>query len=133
MWSNLFEISTSDDSFYFIPKKHLKLSQKANFLAHFERFLVYTFLRPMSYTPIFCQILWSYIIVLSFISVAFLVAKLQIFKCFRGDEASMKWPLLGGFWALSSPNMAHVCLNFDQRYSLIIQRQSLNNLSKLSV
>ena len=37
-------------------KKHLKLSQKNDFLAHFGRFLVYAFLRPVSYTPIFCQI-----------------------------------------------------------------------------
>ena len=42
--------------FYFILKKHLKLSQKTHFLAHFERFLVYTFLRHVSYTPIFSQI-----------------------------------------------------------------------------
>ena len=44
------------DGFYFILKKHLKLSQKNNFLAHFERFLVYAFLHPASYTQIFCQI-----------------------------------------------------------------------------
>ena len=44
------------DGFYFILKKHLHFSQKTDFLDHFERFLVYTFLRPMSYTPIFCQI-----------------------------------------------------------------------------
>ena len=36
----------------------------------------------------------------SFISLAFVVVKLQIFKCFRGDAASMIWPFLGGFWAL---------------------------------
>ena len=42
--------------FYFILEKHLKLSQKTDFLAHFERFLVYAFLRPVRYTPIFCQI-----------------------------------------------------------------------------
>ena len=44
------------DGFYFILKKHLKLSQKNNFLAHFERFLLYASLRPASYTRIFCQI-----------------------------------------------------------------------------
>ena len=44
------------DGFYFILKKHLKLSQEIDFLAHFERFLVYAFIRPMSYNPIFCQI-----------------------------------------------------------------------------
>ena len=44
------------DRFYFILKKHLKLSQKTDFMAHFERFLVYVFLHPMSYIQIFCQI-----------------------------------------------------------------------------
>ena len=44
------------DGFHFILKKHVKLSQKIDFLARFERFLVYDFLRPMSYAPIFSQI-----------------------------------------------------------------------------
>ena len=44
------------DGFYFTLKKHLKLSQKNDFLTHFERFLVYAFLRPMIYIPVFCQI-----------------------------------------------------------------------------
>ena len=60
MGSNLFEFFISDamhfDGFHFILKKQLKLSQKIDFLAHFERFLVYAFLRPMSHTLIFCQI-----------------------------------------------------------------------------
>ena len=43
------------DGFYFILKKHLKLSQKADFLAHFEKFFDYTLLCPPSYAPIFCQ------------------------------------------------------------------------------
>ena len=106
------------DYFHFILKKHLKLSQKFDFLAHFERFLVYAFLHPMSYTPIFCQIkrLMKVHIVVSFISVAFLVVKFYIFKCFHGDAASMKWPLLGGFWSLSPADMTQVCWNFDQSY-----------------
>ena len=28
----------------------------------------------------------------------------------------MKWPLLGGFWALTPANMTRICWNFDQRY-----------------
>ena len=44
------------DGFYFILKKHLKLSQKNNFLGHFERFLFYALLGRTSYTPIFGQI-----------------------------------------------------------------------------
>ena len=62
------------------------------------------------------NVLQRYIIMVSFISVAFVIVKLEIFKCFRGDAASMKWPLLGGFWALSPANMTRVCWNFDQRY-----------------
>ena len=38
--------------------------------------------------------------------IAFVVVKLQIFIFFHGDAASMKWPLLGGFWVLSPPNIA---------------------------
>ena len=105
--------------FHFILKNHLKLSKKIDFLAHFERFLVYTFLHPMSYTPIFCQIKrlmeihnrgkfhWCNIC-------GCWVINFQ--KCFCGNAASMKWPLLGGFWALSPINMTRVWLNFDQKY-----------------
>ena len=58
------------------------------------------------------NVLWRCIIVVSFISVAFVVVKLYIFKC----SASINWPLLGGFWALSPANMTRVCWNFNQRY-----------------
>ena len=44
------------DTLYSILKKRSKLSQKTDFLAHFERFFNYTLLRPPSYVPIFCQI-----------------------------------------------------------------------------
>ena len=72
------------NSFYSILKKWSKLGQKTDFLAHFERFFVYyTLLRLMIYAPIFSQILmekpnvlWRYIMVVSFISVAFVVVKL---------------------------------------------------------
>ena len=37
------------DGFHFVLKKHLKLSQKIDFLAQFERLLVDVFLRTMSY------------------------------------------------------------------------------------
>ena len=87
---------------------HLKLSQKTNFLAHFEMFLVYAFLRLTSYTPVFYQIK-HLVEVHNFISVAFAVFKLYISKCFCDGAASMKWPLLGAFWALSPQNIARVC------------------------
>ena len=58
------------------------------------------------------NVLWRYIIVVSFISVAFVVVKLYIFKC----SASINWPLLRSFWALSLANVTRVCSNFNQRY-----------------
>ena len=42
--------------FLFKSYKTPEIKPKNNFLAQFERFLVYAFLHPMSYTPIFCQI-----------------------------------------------------------------------------
>ena len=36
------EMHEAYEDFYFILKKHLKLRQKVDFPAHFERFLVYT-------------------------------------------------------------------------------------------
>ena len=44
------------DHFHFILKKHVKLSQTIDFLAHFDRTLDYTSLRPMSYATFFSQI-----------------------------------------------------------------------------
>ena len=43
------------DRFYFILGKHLNLSQKTDFLLHFDRFFVYALLRPMIYVLVFCQ------------------------------------------------------------------------------
>ena len=40
-----------------------------------------------------------------FINIAFVVLKLKIFNVFLTNYAPMKWPFLGGFWALTSPNM----------------------------
>ena len=64
------------------------------------------------------NVLSRYIIVVSFISVIFVVVKSWIFKCFHGNTASMKWPPLRGFWDLSSTNMTRVQWNFNQRYVL---------------
>ena len=102
--------------FYFILKKHLKLSQKTDLLAHFERFLVHAFLHPVGYTPIFCQSKFLmeviFIIVESFISVAFVAVKLLIFKCFHGDAASMKLAPFGGFLGPFSPKYGTSLLTF---------------------
>ena len=87
MWSNLFEILTSDtmhcnalghDGFYFILKKHLKLSQKIDFLAHL-RGLWFTTSYALSVTPqpsAKLNPLWRYIIMISFIIGAFAIVRL---------------------------------------------------------
>ena len=63
---------------------------------------------------------WSSIIVVSLISIAFVDAKLQVFKGFHTDSASMKWPFLGekgeGCRTLSPPKRVWFWLKFQQRY-----------------
>ena len=88
------------DGFYFILGKHLKLSQKPDFLPHFERFFVYNLLCPMSYTPIFCQTKglikvhnrgkFHQVINFQFID----LSQLQVFKL----QTYNFWLLLGIFW-----------------------------------
>ena len=51
----------------------------------------------------------TYIIVPSFIFIAFVVLKLKIFKMFRGDGPSMNWSILGFFLTLTPPNMIRSC------------------------
>ena len=49
--------------------------------------------------------LLRYIPVVSFISIAFVVVASKIFKAFHINSAYLKWPLLGGFSALTLPNI----------------------------
>ena len=69
-------------------------------------------LRPNFYTK--SKISWRCTIVVSFVFIAFLVVKLKNLKCFRGDGASMKWPIFERFRALSSPNVVWFCWNLHQ-------------------
>ena len=71
--------------------------KKTNFLVHFESFL-YFVVHSMSYAQKICQS------VVSFISIAFVVGKLKIFKFICIDSAFMKCPLLGFFLALIPPS-----------------------------
>ena len=96
-----------------IPKNS---AEKLNFWLIFGSFLI-----PPSYallvTPQFfakLKVLWRCTILVSFIFIAFLVVKLWNLKCFHGNAASMKWPILGGFWTLTPPNMVRSCWNFYQ-------------------
>ena len=43
------------------------------------------------------------LIMVSFISIVFVVANLKFFKVLRTDSASTKWPFMGSFWALTPP------------------------------
>ena len=63
----------------------------------------------------------------------FSICGLQVinFQMLCGDAASMKWSILGWFWALSPANMRGFYWHFDQRYCFIRKRQCINNLLKL--
>ena len=80
MSTNLYRNFTSDV---------IKLSQKKNDFKDLTAFW-FTFL-------------WRYIIVESFISVAFVIVQLKISKVLRTNSASTKQPIIGGFWALTPP------------------------------
>ena len=58
-----------------------------------------------------------YISVVNFISIAYVVVKLKIFKVFCINLASMNWPLFVIFWAFTAPNIVWSCWNFDQSKS----------------
>ena len=55
------------------------------------------------------KVSWWYIMVINFIRIAFVVPKLWILKCFCGNAAALKWVFLGGFLALSPPNLTWIC------------------------
>ena len=84
MSSNLYKIFTSEA---------IKLSQKNEFLT----LIAFRF-----------TLSWRYIIVVSFISIAFVVVKLKISNVLRTDSASTKWPFLGDFWVLTPPIWSNI-------------------------
>ena len=90
----------ASDMLWYAIKKWLKLGQKNDFLAHFERFFfAYAFLHPR-FAPRFCElkdlikIIKIQSSVAGFISTGYVVVK---FKVFFIDSASMKWSLFGDF------------------------------------
>ena len=102
--------------FWYSSENSKKLSQKTDFLALFQRFFVYALLRPLSYAPIFFQMkcLIRYIIVVSFISMAFVVIKLLIFKCFRRTRKFHFRLLLADFLAITPSNPVGFIWSLDQ-------------------
>ena len=71
--------------------------------------------------------LLRYISLVSFITIAYVVVKLKIFKAFCIDSVSIKWFILGIFWALTFPNIVWSCWNFGHRYSVIRGRLRSEN------
>ena len=65
-----------------------------------------------------------YIIMVSLISIAFVVDNLYIFKIFRISSASIKWPFLGGFLGLNSPKYGSILLQFSHQV-VIKERKTL--------
>ena len=94
------------DGFHFIFKKTPEIKPKNNFLAHFWRFLVYIFLRPVSYTPIFCQI----------------KRLMEVHNCSKFHQCSICGCQVINFETFSwryrrlETNMTRYCWNFNQRY-----------------
>ena len=104
---------TSDFSF---SKNSKKLTQNAYFVVGFQKFLDHALLLPKCDAPIFGQWKdsWRYIIVVSLIQIAFVVAKLLICKCFRGTRKVDFRLLLGGFLGITLPNAVGLSWNLDQ-------------------
>ena len=69
------------------------------------------------------KVSWRYIILASFISIAFVVAKLWFFKCFRRTIKKDFRLLLGDFLGITPPNTVRFFWNLDQwcsaRWSVI--------------
>ena len=110
-----------------------KLSQKLIFWLIFGSFSItpsYTLseLHPKFYAK--WKVSWRRTIVVSFIFRAFVVGKLWNLKCFRGYGASMKWPIFGGFWVLTPPNMVRSCWNLHQSWYSRTVKHCLKTFSK---
>ena len=119
--------------FYWNIKKWSKLGQKIDFWLILWVLILFMlpyilWVIPQDFAK--WKTLLRYISMVSFISIAFVVEKLRIFKVFHIDSAFMKWFLLGFFWTLTPANIVQFCWNFDQRYSPIRKTQWLKNHSK---
>ena len=99
--------------FYWNIKKWSKLGQKIDFwliLWVLILFMLPYILRVIPQDFAKWKTLLRYISMVSFISIAFVVEKLRIFKVFHIDSAFMKWFLLGFFLTLTPAN---ICWNIS--------------------
>ena len=84
------------------------------FLGSFSEVFDYALLRPMSYASFFAKwkVSWRYIIVVSPISIAFVVVKLWIFKCLRNSKNLPLQAASGLFSGHNSPKCGQILLKF---------------------
>ena len=85
-----------------------------SFLAFFDSFLD-TPSYALWVTPLFFskwKVSWRYVSMVSFISIAFVVAKLWMFKCFPSSKKCHFWVLLGGFLAITPPQCSQILFKF---------------------
>ena len=90
-----------------IPKNFSKTHPKSSFLWLVFRVFLTTLFYALRATSKFLakwKVSWRYIILTSFISIAFVVAKLRIFKYFRRTVKVDFRLLLGGFLDITPPN-----------------------------
>ena len=111
------QVSFTSDLWVVIPKKFLKNSPK--------KLILWLAFRTFSTTPFYTlratpqvlakwKVLWRYIILASFISIAFVVAKFRIFKCFRRTRKMDFGLFLGGFLGIIPPNAVGFFWNLHQ-------------------
>ena len=89
-----------------------------------KKLIIWLILWSFSFTPSYdlwiipqffvkLKVLFIYIIVACFTSVAFVVGKLKILKVFHTDSASTKWSLIEGFLRPNSPKYGPILLKFS--------------------
>ena len=110
-------VSFTSDLWVVIPKKFLKNSPK--------KLILWLVFRIFSTTPFYAlrampqflakwKVSWRYIILESFISIAFVVGKLWIFKCFRRTRKMDFGLFLGGFLGIIPPKAVGFFWNLHQ-------------------
>ena len=127
MLSILFEILTSDNKQNDASDLLLFFTEVLRNVPNWAKKLIFDSFWEVFFMLIECNLwvmpldfanwktLLRYISVVSFVSIAFMIGKLKVFKVFRIDSASMKWPLFRVFWVLIPRNIAWFCWNFYQR------------------
>ena len=98
-------------------KKNWNWAKKKQSFGFFQRFFDHTLLRPMSDTPVFCQMkdLMRIHNRGKFHVYSICGCKVINFKMFLWQCSIHELGHFGGFWALNAPNFVQFCWNFPQR------------------